>query len=107
MLEENNVLEKERLEFYGGRIVGALPMAFFIVWAIVFSLMGLGNEPVFIIGMIIGLTLALPLCKSGGDKYIDAIVVGMTQKIGIIAILAYYYAGMFSPALRTCENIPA
>ena len=100
MLEENNVLEKERLEFYGGRIVGALPMAFFIVWAIVFSLMGLGNEPVFIIGMIIGLTLALPLCKSGGDKYIDAIVVGMTQKIGIIAILAYYYAGMFSQVLR-------
>lgn len=99
-LSEKNILEKKRLEFYGGTMVGALPMAFFIVWAITFSLLGLGNENVFIVGMIIGLILGLILCKSSGDQYINTLVAGMTQSIGIIAILAYYWAGMFSQVLR-------
>ena len=94
------ISEKPRLEFYGGTVVGALPMIFFIGWAIICSLLGVGTEPILIVGMIIGLVIGLFTCKSGWSQYADAMVRGMSQEIGIIAILAYYWSGMFSQVIR-------
>lgn len=100
MSVEKQISEKPRLEFYGGKIMGALPMLFFIIWAIVFSLLGVGTEPVLIVGMIIGLILGLLTCKSSWSDYAEILVKGMSQEIGIIAILAYYWSGMFSQIIR-------
>lgn len=101
MTENNRENQKQpRLEFRGGKIVGALPMIFFIIWAITFSLLGVGTEPVFIVGLIIGIILGLLTCKTSWSEYAEVVFEGMAQKIAIIAILAYFWAGMFSQILR-------
>lgn len=87
------------LKFRGGVYTGAVPMIFFIIWAVTFSLMGISSEALMLVGMIIGLMIGLLLSKSRWKDYAETLFTGMSQKIAFVAIAAYFWAGMFSTVL--------
>ena len=53
----------EKLNFRVGPIGSALPMVFFIIWAIVCSMFDIANEQSLIVGAVIGLGLGLFVYK--------------------------------------------
>ena len=65
----------EKLNFRVGPIGSALPMVFFIIWAIVCSMFDIANEQSLIVGAVIGLGLGLFVCKDSLDKYLKAVTV--------------------------------
>jgi hypothetical protein len=54
-------MEVDRLEFYGGAFTSTLPLVFFIIWAIVLSVLKLVTEEALVLGMVWGLHLAYSL----------------------------------------------
>ncbi|MDH3806964.1 MAG: Na+/H+ antiporter NhaC family protein, partial [Gammaproteobacteria bacterium] len=57
------------LKFYGGRLGAAVPLLFFVVWAIAISVAGVPSEHGLILGMVIGLTVGMLLCRSRWADY--------------------------------------
>ncbi|WMJ77089.1 MULTISPECIES: Na+/H+ antiporter NhaC family protein [unclassified Sedimentibacter] len=88
------------LEFRFGPVGSAIPMLFFIVWAIVCSFKNIANEQSLIIGAVIGLGLGLLICKSSAEKYLKAVTEGMTQSVAAVAIIAWFWAGIFAAVLQ-------
>lgn len=105
-MAENDAVYKDKaevtkLEFHGGAVVSALPMLFFIVWAISCSLLDIANEQSLIIGSVIGLGIGMFVCKSSPDKYLQALTEGMTQSVAAVAIIAWFWAGSFAAILQS------
>jgi Na+/H+ antiporter NhaC len=92
--------EEQSLTFRGGVAVSALPMIFFIVWAIVICLTGAPDVQGLSLGVIIGLGLAMLLVKGDRWGYCEAIYSGMANRIGAVTIVAWLWAGMFAQVLR-------
>ncbi|MFH1726423.1 MAG: Na+/H+ antiporter NhaC family protein [Elusimicrobiota bacterium] len=90
----------EVIRFYGGRFVSALPMLFFIVWAITVCLAGAPDVKGLILGVIIGIMLAMIFARGGWYGYCEEIFTGMADKTGVIAIVCWLWAGMFAQVLR-------
>ncbi|MFD2639471.1 Na+/H+ antiporter NhaC family protein [Piscibacillus salipiscarius] len=90
----------EKLEFRGGPFVATIPLVFFIIWAVVLSVTGLVSEQALILGMVIGLILGLLLTKSKWGDYAQGLFDGMSQPIGVVAIIAWFWAGMFATLLQ-------
>lgn len=91
----------ERLEFYLGAWGAAVPMLFFVAWAVTTSVLNLTSEPGLVMGAVLGLALGLFLCKSKWSDYAQGIFDGMAQPVGVIAIVAWFWAGMFAQVLRS------
>ncbi|MGO4887617.1 Na+/H+ antiporter NhaC family protein [Anaerobacillus sp. MEB173] len=91
--------EIDILEFYGGAFASTLPLLFFIVWAIVLSLLKLVTEEALVLGMVMGIALGLFFCKSKWRHYAQALISGMAQPIGVISVIAWFWAGMFAKLL--------
>lgn len=89
-----------RLEFRGGPFVATIPLVFFIIWAVVLSVTGLVTEQALILGMVIGLIIGLLLTKSKWGDYAQGLFDGMAQPIGVVAIIAWFWAGMFATLLQ-------
>lgn len=89
----------EFLAFRGGPFTATLPLVFFIVWAISLSVTKLVTEEALVLGMVIGVALGLFFCKSIWKDYAQGLVEGMAQPIGIIAVIAWFWAGMFAKLL--------
>jgi Na+/H+ antiporter NhaC len=89
----------ESLKFYGGVFTATFPLLFFIVWAITLSVQKLVTEEALILGMVIGIGLGLFFCKSKWKNYAQALFAGMAQPIGVIAVIAWFWAGMFAKLL--------
>ncbi|MBN2089817.1 Na+/H+ antiporter NhaC family protein [candidate division KSB1 bacterium] len=91
------------IEFYIGKWGAVVPMLFFVIWAIFMSL-GLNGASettrYLILGSIIGLVLGLFLTKSSWTGYCDSIFVGMSQSVGVVAIVCWLWAGMFAEVLK-------
>ena len=105
MEEENKVMYDDgrkitKLDFRFGPNGSAIPMVFFIVWAIVCSFKNIANEQSMIIGAVIGLGLGLFVCKSPADDYLKAVTEGMTQSVAAVAIIAWFWAGVFAAVLQ-------
>ncbi|WP_130862305.1 Na+/H+ antiporter NhaC family protein [Bacilliculturomica massiliensis] len=96
--EEEN--KGKRLEFYIGPVGSAVPILFFIVWAIGCSFINISTEQSLIVGAVIGLAIGLFLCKNSADEYLEALTKGMTQSIAAIAIVAWFWAGTFASILQ-------
>lgn len=51
------------------------------------------------LGMVIGIALGLFFCRSKWADYAQALITGMAQPVGIVAIIAWFWAGMFANML--------
>jgi len=90
----------QTLKFYGGRLGAAIPLLFFVVWAIAISVAGAPSEHGLILGMVIGLTVGMLLCRSRWAEYANAIFAGMASPVATVTIVAWFWAGMFAQVLR-------
>jgi len=88
------------LKFYGGRLGAAVPLLFFVIWAVSISVAGAPSEHGLILGMIGGLTLGMLLCRSRWGEYANAIFAGMANPVATVTIVAWFWAGMFAQVLR-------
>ncbi|SEH15642.1 Na+/H+ antiporter NhaC [Natronorubrum sediminis] len=90
-----------RITFYGGRGMSALPIVFFIVWAIVqTALWRVSDEGGLIVGILIGLILGMFFVRGDWATYANTIFEGMTQPVAVTAIVAWIWAGMFAELLQ-------
>lgn len=94
-------LKVKRLDFRGGAFGATIPMLFFVIWAITTSVTGVSSEPALILGAVFGLTLGLFLCKSRWSEYAQGLFDGMAQPIGVVTIIAWFWAGVFAQILKT------
>ncbi|MCP4332164.1 MAG: Na+/H+ antiporter NhaC family protein [Gammaproteobacteria bacterium] len=88
------------LKFYGARLGAAVPLLFFVVWAISISVAGVPSEHGLILGMVIGLTLGMLLCRSRWGDCANAIFAGMASPVATVTIVSWFWAGMFAQVLR-------
>jgi Na+/H+ antiporter NhaC len=91
----------EFLEFRLGKFGGAVPMLFFVGWAIFISVMGAPDTKGLIVGALFGIVLGMFLSKDPWDEYAEKIFEGMSQKVGVVAIVAWFFAGVFAEVLQT------
>ena len=89
------------LEFYGGRVVSALPILIFIGWAILQSaLWRISDTNGLVIGMLVGLIIGMFFVSGSWTGYANTIFEGMTQPVAVTAIVAWLWAGMFAETLQ-------
>ncbi|SEV85500.1 Na+/H+ antiporter NhaC family protein [Natrinema salifodinae] len=89
------------IEFYGGRGMSAIPIAFFILWAIVqTALWRIGDTGGLIVGILVGLILGMFFVRGNWQTYANTIFEGMTQPVAVTAIVAWIWAGMFAQLLQ-------
>lgn len=89
------------LRFRGGAAVSAVPIGFFILWAIFQSgVLQIGDTAGLVAGMLVGLILGMLLVRGSWTPYAEAIFEGMTQKVAVTAIVAWLWAGMFAETLQ-------
>ncbi|WP_022795246.1 Na+/H+ antiporter NhaC family protein [Marinococcus halotolerans] len=107
MAEQEEKLERavgaksiENLDFRLGAFGAAVPLLFFVVWAITTSVLQLSSEIGLVLGAVIGLTLGMLFCKSRWADYAQGLFDGLAQPIGVIAMVAWFYAGMFAQVLQ-------
>ncbi|MFD1599583.1 Na+/H+ antiporter NhaC family protein [Halobellus rarus] len=93
--------ESTALRFYGGRAASAIPIAFFILWAIVQSgLLGIGDTSGLIVGILVGLIVGMFFVRGSWKTYADILFDGMTQRVAATAIVAWLWAGMFAETIQ-------
>ncbi|SMO35104.1 Na+/H+ antiporter NhaC family protein [Melghirimyces algeriensis] len=90
----------QKLDFRLGAFGAAIPMLFFVVWAVSTSLLDITSELGLVLGAVFGLALGLFFSKSKWDRYAQGIFDGMAQPVGVVAIIAWFWAGMFAQVLR-------
>lgn len=88
------------LRFVGGKFSAAVPLLFFIVWAIYICVGGTPDEKGLILGAVIGLVLGMFLCVEKWDAYAKEVMNGMANPIAAVTIIAWFWAGMFAQVLR-------
>ncbi|SHF34466.1 Na+/H+ antiporter NhaC [Modicisalibacter ilicicola DSM 19980] len=88
------------LSFRLGAWGAAVPLVFFVIWAITTSVLGLSSEIGLVMGALFGVTLGLFFCKSQWSEYARGVFDGLTQPVGVVAIVAWFYAGMFAQVLQ-------
>ena len=93
--------EGSAIEFRGGPAASAVPIAFFILWAIFQSgVLGIGDTSGLITGMLVGLILGLFFVRGDWKGYADVIFEGMTQRVAATAVVAWLWAGMFAQTIQ-------
>ncbi len=91
-----------RLDFRGGPAASAIPVAFFVVWAIVQSgLLGIGDTTGLVVGMLVGLIVGMLFVRGDWKTYADVVFDGMTERVAATAIVAWLWAGMFAQTIQT------
>ncbi|MDL4841058.1 Na+/H+ antiporter NhaC family protein [Aquibacillus rhizosphaerae] len=90
----------DKLEFRVGAFGAAVPLLFFVIWAITTSVLQLSSEIGLVMGAMFGLTLGLFFCRSKWADYAQGLFDGLAQPIGVIAMVAWFYAGMFAQVLQ-------
>ena len=88
------------LRFRGGRAASAVPLLFFVVWAIAICVAGAPDENGLVLGAVLGITVGMFLCKDRWWDYAEEVMVGMANKIATVTIMAWFWAGMFAQVLR-------
>ncbi|WP_368410948.1 Na+/H+ antiporter NhaC family protein [Halomarina pelagica] len=82
-------------------MMSALPIAFFIVWAVFQSgLLGIGDTTGLVIGMLVGLIVGMLFVRGAWRHYANTIFEGMTRRVAATAIVAWLWAGMFAQVLQ-------
>ncbi len=89
-----------QLTFRLGPLGAAIPLLFFVIWAITTSVLQLSSEIGLVLGAVFGITLGLFFCKSKWADYAQGLFDGLAQPIGVVAMVAWFYAGMFAQVLQ-------
>lgn len=92
--------DQQTLDFRLGALGAAVPLAFFVVWAISTSVLQLSSAIGLVMGALFGITLGLFFCRSRWEDYAQSLFDGMSQPVGVVAIVAWFYAGMFAQVLQ-------
>jgi Na+/H+ antiporter NhaC len=93
--------EGPAIEFYGGRLMSALPLALFVLWAVVQSgLLQIGATNGLVAGMLLALIVGMFFVKGNWKTYANTIFEGMTQRVAATAIVAWLWAGMFAETIQ-------
>jgi Na+/H+ antiporter NhaC len=93
--------EEPAIRFYGGRAASAVPLVFFVVWAIVQSgVLRIGDTTGLVAGMLLGLILGLFLVRGSWADYAETILEGMTRRVAATAIVAWLWAGVFASTIQ-------
>ncbi|AGB15167.1 Na+/H+ antiporter [Halovivax ruber XH-70] len=96
----------EEIEFYGGRGMSAVPILFFIVWAIFqTAFLRISSERGLVLGILIGLIAGMFFVKGSWRGYASTIFEGMTQPVAVTAIVAWVWAGMFAETLQAGQFV--
>nr|WP_144799477.1 Na+/H+ antiporter NhaC family protein [Halorubrum depositum] len=99
--DESASTNEPRISFYGGKWASTVPIAFFIVWAIVQSgVLGIGDTNGLVVGALVGTILGMFFARGDWKAYADTIFEGMTQRVAATAIVAWLWAGMFAETLQ-------
>lgn len=89
------------LEFYGGRLMSAFPILFFIVWAIIqTALWRVSDTNGLTIGILFGIIIGMFFVKGSWTGYANTLFDGMTQPVAVTAVVAWLWAGMFAQTLQ-------
>ncbi|PSP50625.1 sodium:proton antiporter [Halobacteriales archaeon QH_7_69_31] len=89
------------VEFRGGKWMSAVPIVFFIVWAIVQSaLFRVGDTTGLAAGMLIGLIIGMLFVRGDWADYANTIFEGMSQPVAVTAVVAWLWAGMFAATIQ-------
>ncbi|WP_247003356.1 Na+/H+ antiporter NhaC family protein [Halosolutus gelatinilyticus] len=89
------------VSFYGGRGMSAIPILFFILWAIVqTAFLRISSEEGLVAGILLGLIVGMFFVKGSWKDYANTIFEGMTQPVAVTAIVAWIWAGMFAETLQ-------
>ncbi len=88
------------LKFRFGHLGPAIPMLFFMFWAVLLSVMDVVTENGLVVGATIGLAIGLFLCESEWKDYAQGVFEGMTQTVGVVAIIAWFWAGTLASVLQ-------
>jgi Na+/H+ antiporter NhaC len=89
------------VEFRGGKWLSAVPIVFFIVWAIVQSaLFRVGDTTGLAAGMLIGLIIGMLFVRGDWADYANTIFEGMSQPVAVTAVVAWLWAGMFAATIQ-------
>ncbi len=75
-------------------------MIIFIIWAVITSMTEVVTTNGLSFGAVFGLVIGMVLCKQDGHTFAKAVFEGFTQTIGAVAIVAWFFAGMFSEVLQ-------
>jgi Na+/H+ antiporter NhaC len=90
-----------KISFYGGKWASTIPIATFILWAIVQSgILRIGDTTGLIAGMLVSLIFGMFFVKGDWKTYANTIFEGMTQRVAATAIVAWLWAGMFANTLQ-------
>ncbi|MCF7936740.1 MAG: hypothetical protein K9L28_10415 [Synergistales bacterium] len=109
MAQEQNRQQREKamsseeissLSFRYGHLGAAIPMLFFMLWAVLLSILDVATTEGLIVGAVIGLGIGLFLCRSAWKDYAQGVFEGMTQTVGVVAIIAWFWAGMLASILQ-------
>jgi len=92
--------ETPQLRFFGGRIAAAVPITFFVIWAISVCVAGAPDTKGLILGTVIGLAVGMFLVRDQWSRYAQEIFRGMADPVGVVAIVAWFWAGMFAQVLQ-------
>jgi len=92
--------DASKLEFLVGPVASAVPMLVFVGWAIYICVIGAADVPGLILGAVVGLAAGMFLCRDAWASYAEQIFEGMTDPVGVVAIIAWFWAGMFAQVLQ-------
>jgi Na+/H+ antiporter NhaC len=98
-LSENGFMQST-LRFHGGAFGAAVPLIFFVIWAISISVAGVPDENGLVLGMVIGLVIGMFLCRSDWSEYAGEVFKGMANPVATVTIIAWFWAGMFAQVLQ-------
>ncbi|MFC1609399.1 Na+/H+ antiporter NhaC family protein [Myxococcota bacterium] len=88
------------LRFRLGRASSALPIVFFVGWAITICVAGAPDTKGLILGAVMGLVVGMFLTRDKWSAYAQEIFRGMSDPVGVVAIVAWFWAGMFAQVLQ-------
>ena len=100
-LADPDAAAEPAIDFYGGKWMSALPLALFVVWAVVQSgLLRIGDTTGLVMGMLVALIVGIPFVRGDWKTYANTIFEGMTRRVAATAIVAWLWAGMFASTLQ-------
>ncbi|MEH7238614.1 Na+/H+ antiporter NhaC family protein [Bacillus sp. JJ1562] len=87
------------VQFYGGRFVSLIPFGIFITIAIIISLLKAPDLRGMWVAALVGIMVTYFLSKEK-EKYSMAVIEGMADKIAIIPVVCWIFAGVFAQVLK-------
>jgi Na+/H+ antiporter NhaC len=91
--------EIKNVQFYGGRLVSLIPFGLFIIIAILISVLKAPDLRGMWAAALIGIMVTFFFSKDK-EKYSQAVIEGMADKIAVIPVVCWIFAGVFAQVLK-------